>query len=73
MKCRTPTKTANISPFRGGVISDNPRGHSPMKFINRANNQQISGFFRTENTTVHYNLNQKYTTCGNNNDRSVIK
>lgn len=47
MRSRTPTKTENISPYRGGITNDNLRGHSPIRFINKANNQQTNGFFRT--------------------------
>ena len=46
MRCRTPTRTGNVSPFRGEAV-DNFRDQSPMKFLrNKVTNPQTNGFFR---------------------------
>jgi hypothetical protein len=67
MRSRTPTRTSNLSPFRGPPVNDHLRPHSPIKFVShRPNNHQINGFFR--NDTQYQNLNciQKYTTVKTN-------
>lgn len=73
MRCRTPTKTVNVSPFRAGKVNDNPRALTPIKFINRANNPQVNGFLRSDSTNAYFNQNQKHATYTNNNGLSIRK